>query len=362
VVEGANRLGIHVFFELCRNRPGRNAVVSPQALAAGMLPLHAGAQGNTRSQLSRALGIVEGMPEQFDRQYWPLAHASNADDAVRLISAVSLWARRSLHLKSDFLRECQTIDAELASLDFDELTAYEAINDWARSRTNGQIDHFINAGEIAPGTILLILAVLYFKGRWAQPFDPAQTRTGLFKLADGTVQRPLTMRRTATFSYGEIGGCQTVELPFGSGQICMRMLLPAVPSIPENQIMDVLLQCSRLPERFGEVAIPRLKIDVSADLVEALTAVGLGVIFSPEAEFGRMSDSGAWIGRVKQRATVVLDEEGAEAAAAMSIQFIRTLAPAEFAFIVDRPFYWEIWHKESGLLLLVGFVADPNDC
>jgi serine protease inhibitor len=50
-----------------------------------------------------------------------------------------------------------------------------------------------------------------------------------------------------------------------------------------------------------------------------------------------------------------------EAAAAMSIQFIRGYVPADFAFIVDRPFYWDICDKESNLLLLVGFVANPTD-
>jgi serine protease inhibitor len=361
MVEGANGLGVRLFLELCRNRPGRNTVVSPQALATALFLLHSGATGDTRTQLARALEIGDGKLEELDRQHLSLARTSDADLAVRLTSAVSLWARRTLRLKTGFLREGRTIGAEIRSLDFDDLNAFDAINDWVRARTNGQIDHLIGPGEIAPGTMLLILTALYFKGQWEQPFDPAQTQTVFFNLADGTAQRQPMMRRTATFSYGEIERCQSVELPFGSGRVCMRVFLPAVPSISENQIMDVLLQRSRLPERLGEVSLPRIHVDVSVDLVKALTAVGVGAIFGPEAEFGRLSDNAVWVGRVKQRVSVKLDEEGTEAASAMSIQFIRTFAPVGFTFIADRPFYWTICDKESNLLILIGYIANPRD-
>jgi serine protease inhibitor len=360
IVEAANRLGVRLFLELCRSHPGRNTVVSPQLLAVALFLLHTGATGDTRIQLAQALGIGDHEPEQLDLRHLASVQASNADPAVQLVSAVSFWARRSLRLKSGFLGQAQTIGAEVRSLDLEDLDAFDAINEWVRARTNGRIHRLIGSGEIAPGSMLLLLTALYFKGKWEQPFDSTQTQTVSFKLANGTAQRLPMMRRTAMFSYGEIECCQVVELPFGSGRVCMRVFLPAAPFITENQIGSALQQRSCLPEQLGEVALPRLNADVTVDLAEALTGVGAGVIFSPEAQFGRLSDNAVWVGRAKQRATVKLDEEGTEAAAAMSIQFIRMVA-AGFTFVADRPFYWTIRDKESNLLMLIGFIANPSD-
>jgi serine protease inhibitor len=357
MVEGANRLGVRLFLELCRNRPGRNTVVSPQALAAALFLLHSGATGDTRVQLAQALEIDD---RKLELKHLARLQASTADPAVRLVSAVSFWARPSLRLKSSFLKQGQTIGAEVRSLDLDNLDAFDAINDWVRSRTNGRIDRLIGAAEVTPATMLLILTALYFKGKWEQPFHPAHTQTAFFSLADGTARRLPMMHRTALFSYGEIEGCQAVELPFGSGRVRMRMLLPQALFVTENKIGSGLLDHSRLPERLGEVALPHLEIDVTLDLAGALTALGAGVIFSPEAEFGRLSDNAISVSRVKQRAAVKLDEEGTEAAAAASIQFIRSFTPS-FTFVADHPFYWTIRDIESNLLVLIGFIANPND-
>jgi serine protease inhibitor len=117
-----------------------------------------------------------------------------------------------------------------------------------------------------------------------------------------------------------------------------------------------------VPEELDQQDLKLLHAGNTDDVVRVITAVSLWARRSlREAEFTPISDNGIWIGRVKQRATVALDEEGTEAAAAMSIQFIRGYVPADFAFIVDRPFYWDICDKESNLLLLVGFVANPTD-
>jgi serpin B len=289
------------------------------------------------------------------------AQTPNADAAERLISAVSLWAERSLQLKPAFLEDVRAMGAELTPVDLGDPSACAAMNEWVHARTGGQINRLIDPGEIPAGTVLLILTVFYFKGRWAQPFDPAQTRDGFFKLADGTDQRAPKMHRIGTFSYGGLAGCDAVELPFASGRVGMRVLLPAKAPPDENEMMEALLQRPHFPERLGEIAIPRLRIDLNVDLVEALTAAGVEAIFSPEAEFGRMSNDRICVGRVKQRATVTLDEEGTEAAAVASIQFIRSFTPLGFKFIVDRPFYWTIYHTQTNLLLLVGFVANPKD-
>jgi serpin B len=141
----------------------------------------------------------------------------------------------------------------------------------------------------------------------------------------------------------------------------MRVLLPGKAAPDEGEMMEAMLQHRILPQRQGEVAIPRLKVDLDVDLVTALAAAGLEAIFSPDAEFGGISEHHMSVAGVKQRATVTLDEQGTEAAAAASIEFIRSFTPPDFSFIADRPFYWTIYDTMSKLLLLAGFAANPEE-
>jgi Serpin (serine protease inhibitor) len=170
-------------------------------------------------------------------------------------SHVDVNGTSQVRLKPAFLDEVRAMGADLAPVDFGGLSACAAMNEWVCARTSGEIDRLLDPGDIAAGTVLLILTVFYFKGRWAQKFDPAQTREELFKLADGTDQRPPTMHRVGTFSYGRVGSCGVVELPFASGRVGMRVLLPAKGSSGEDEMMEALLQRPQFPEQVGEVVI-----------------------------------------------------------------------------------------------------------
>ncbi len=68
------------------------------------------------------------------------------------------------------------------------------------------------------------------------------------------------------------------------------------------------------------------------------------------------------IDEVKHKTFVEINEEGTEAAAVTSIGMIRmTMAPQRnFSMIVDRPFFCAIRDNQTGMLLFMGAIVDPE--
>ena len=66
-------------------------------------------------------------------------------------------------------------------MDFgDEAAARKAINDWVESKTNDKIKELITEGILDDLTKLVLVNAIYFKGNWAQQFDPKRTRQSGF--------------------------------------------------------------------------------------------------------------------------------------------------------------------------------------
>src|SRR5262249_25780842 len=101
-------------------------------------------------------------------------------------------------------------------------------------------------------------------------------------------------------------------------------------------------------------------------LNEALKTLGLGIAFDRRrADFGGMIADGtpsANIDEVKHKTFVEVNEEGTEAAAVTSIGMVlTTMAPQRnFSMIVDRPFFCAIRDNQTGALLFMGAITDPE--
>jgi serpin B len=98
-------------------------------------------------------------------------------------------------------------------------------------------------------------------------------------------------------------------------------------------------------------------------LNHALTAMGMGVAFGPEADFSRIYPPPGWlrINDVEHKTYVKVDEEGTEAAAATSVGIVARLVriTPPFEMIVDHPFFCAIVEQHSGAMLFAGIVTNP---
>jgi serpin B len=110
----------------------------------------------------------------------------------------------------------------------------------------------------------------------------------------------------------------------------------------------------------GYLYMPRFELEYYAELIDMLTALGMGIAFGGEADFSKMcSDCGIFISEVKHKTYVKVNEEGTEAAAVTSVGGATGVGD-EFHMRVDRPFVFAIRESHSGTILFIGKITDPG--
>ena len=173
------------------------------------------------------------------------------------------------------------------------------------------------------------------------------------------------MRQTGKFDYFSDDQMQIVRLPYGAKRTNMVLVLPK----PEVQIDEFArgLDAKQwakmthpLMSREGSIVLPRFKLEYEIKLNDLLSAMGMEIAFSDQADFsGLFVKDNAYISAVKHKAFVEVNEEGTEAAAATAVVMAKTLSlgPGPFRFIADRPFFYTIQDGETGAILFMGVLA-----
>jgi serpin B len=109
------------------------------------------------------------------------------------------------------------------------------------------------------------------------------------------------------------------------------------------------------------VALPKFELTRKFDLIPTLQNMGMTTAFGPSADFTGLTDKERLlISDVVHKAFVLVNEEGAEAAAATGIGFKTTAMPVRRNFRADHPFLFFIRDNKSGSILFIGRLANPG--
>ncbi|MFM8322056.1 MAG: serpin family protein, partial [Chloroflexota bacterium] len=291
---------------------------------------------------------------------------AEAGQQVTLQAANSLWLDHSLSLLPEFEQLCaERYAAQTARLDFSAPEAAQAINDWVAGQTNQRINRLVSAQDFIPPPVMALLNAVYFKGAWEKPFDPALTRPLDFQLPGGGSKPLPAMHRTGSYSYLSAPQAQLASLPYAGGQFSLEVALPA-PGLTLEAFLSGLTPAAwerwmdELQQTRLELALPRLRIEQSSGLNQALGRLGMGIAFSGEADFSDLSPEQLMISQVRHKAVLEVNEEGSQAAAATAVLMARGALPNHARLTVDRSFFCAIRHRPSGALLFAAAVYDPD--
>jgi len=281
--------------------------------------------------------------------------------------ANSLWARPGFPFHQSFLdANRRYFAAHVQHLDFEDPKSPATINEWVSDKTRGKIPDIVD--RIDRDHILFLINAIHFKGSWSTRFDTQATRDGNFTLGDGSQVIHPMMSRTGRFQYFEGEGFQAVRLPYGTGRTAMYIFLPSSPS----GLGDLLGKLSPqnwatwqagFRESEGYLMLPRFSLETEYELAGPLKTMGMEVAFDPQrADFSAMCPvpPTVYIGAVKHKAVIDVDEEGTEAAAVTSVEIRVVSMPRGFHMVVDRPFLFAIGDSQTDLTLFMGVVFDPR--
>ena len=369
VRDASNSFAFGLLRTVNRTHRDSNVFVSPLSASMALGMTLNGARGLTLDSMRVALGVA-GVPlDEVNEGYRTLAAlVRGLDPSTDVRVANSVWSRTGFPIEAEFTDGLRRhFGATARELDFAAAAAPTTVNRWVSEQTAGRIDAIVD-GPIPDDVVMYLINAVYFKGKWRDAFDKAQTQDAAFATPDGP--RPVRMmRKTGPAGYLREPGATVVELPYGNGAFAMTIALPdsgadvdallALLTPARWQAWGALLADSAR-ERRVELHLPRFRLAQEHELAEPLTALGMGLAFDgTRADFTGISrDGGLSLSRVRQKSYLDVNEEGTEAAAVTSVQVSQTSAGPP-PVRVDRPFVVAIRERLTGSILFVGKVTRP---
>jgi serine protease inhibitor len=369
LMQGQAEFGFKLYQQMRQARPGENLIISPVSIAMILQLTMDGARGETRDAMAKALSVSSLSPEQLHRANADLrSMLADPDPKVKLTVANAVWYDQTLTINRDFGQTAaDSFGAEIRAVA--PADAVSAVNRWVEKATNKKIKQILSPGD--QGVMYLVNA-LYFLGTWSDPFKEADTEDAPFTRLDGTQKQHPLMYRHAKFDYLQGDKFQAVRLPYGKEQqLSMYVFLPdpgsSLPAFEQTLTADRWAQwMTAFKRQDGTLQMPRVKSESSAELKDALVALGMGVAFDDtRADFGGLFANtvpGLAIAKVKHKTFLEINEKGTEAAAATAVVVGATAVPPSgqpFTMIVNRPFFLAIRDDRSGAILFMGSIVDP---
>lgn len=366
ISQANTEFGFKLFKNLVQNTKD-NVFVSPASLIFGLSLLYNGASGQTQQDMAKSLGLNGLSLEDINQSNLALLNTLQKQDQIQLNIANSLWTRQEIKFNESFLNNSrQFYQAEISRLNFSDPKSVKIINLWVSDRTQGKITEIID--QIQPEDVLFLINAIYFKGLWQTPFEEKLTTSQTFYLADGKTKQHSMMSREGEYSYSETEQFQAVRLPYGKGQFNFYLFLPK-----ENQNLNRFVEqlnteqwqqfLNQFRTRKGLLAMPRFKLEYETNLNETLIKLGMNRLFQ-SSDFSRMTNVPVEVSEVKHKTFVEVNEKGTEAAAVTSIGVRATsaLPPQEpFRMIVNRPFFCVIQDRQTGTILFMGTIVNPEE-
>ena len=369
-VKGANAFTARLFGKL-RKTPG-NLMMSGTSLRHALAITELGAKGDTAKELATVLGYPTDVAQLAAFAKGEDAAWQNARGTSELVVANRLWADKALSLSPEFSAVTNAaFGATAQQVDFAKATdgARRTINGWVADQTAQKITDLLPEGAVKSNTKLVITNAIYFKGKWASPFLPAETRDEPFK-GKTTANVPM-MHHQGSYRFAQVGAAKALELRYDGSELAMLLVLPddaaALGKIEESW-SDGSLDAWTKSLQMGRVKVtmPKVAFKWGSSLAAPLADLGIKSAFSPQkADFTGIGDAGGErlaISQVFQKTWIAIDEQGTEAAAASGTVMTTTsmqLGPvAEFK--ADHPFLFFVYDTKAGRVLFAGRVSEPK--
>jgi len=362
-------------YQALRDQDG-NLIYSPYSIFQALLMTAAGAEGATASQMASVLGVDLNNPEIHN-----LMNALNKalttqpeylqSDAQPLTFNIAnaVWAQKDFHFEQSFLDTLSAnYNAGLKLVDFNKPEDARAlINLWVAAQTNDKIQELIPEGLLDQMTRMVLTNAIYFKGAWSNQFEEKDTEDGSFTLLDGSSKTVPFMHGNFTLSALVSDKIQAIRLPYEGGTYAMAAIMPLENFAEfEAQLtaadLEQLLNSLQSSSAIVDLSMPKFQAESRFGLGEILAGLGMPDAFDAQkADFSGMTGKpDLMISSVLHQATIDVNEEGTEAAAATAVAASVTSMPGQsYSIRLDKPFIYVIYETTTNTITFMGRVVNP---
>ncbi len=345
-----------------------NIFFSPYSIFVALAMTYEGAEGETAEEMQSILQFPQN-DEVSLCSFGRIYNLLNIDKEYTLNTANALWTQKDYNFLDDYLNFINNYYmGKATNVDFkNSEQSANIINEWVEKNTKGLIKDLLSASDIDPLTKLILTNAIYFKGIWKYQFDPEDTIDAEFEIStDETINTPMMSisNNEIEFNYYETNDIQILEMPYKGDELSMIFILPKDNNISnlENELNyeNFIDWSNMLSETNVQVSIPRFSLEDEYNLKEHLKNMGMNAAFSGDADFSGMTgDKDLFVGKIKHKAFIEVNEQGSEAAGATSVHMVLKSAPATM-FNADHPFIYLIQHKETNTILFMGKLVNPQ--
>ncbi|KAM9858170.1 alpha-1-antitrypsin homolog [Aulostomus maculatus] len=273
----------------------------------------------------------------------------------------AVFVDNSFKPKPEFLDVLkQSYFADGFNVDFSQTAdSIKTINTYVSEKTNGKIDKMVQG--LDQSTIMYLLSYIYYEGKWATPFDPELTKEDQFKVDENTkvpVQMMCMYEEMVDTYYDQMMNTSVLRLPFNSSYSMLLLLPDDMAKLEDDICVNHITKWFELMKSKLESS---LLIKTEYSLRGMLADMGITDIFSAQAGLSGISEGQKLaVSEVVHKATLDVDEAGAEAAAATGIK-ITTYSPNLTPVMkFDHPFMVLITEDSTQRILFMGKIINPN--
>lgn len=343
---------------------GANADISlaPSSVFAVLSMMANGDAGETRSEI---LDLIRCTDNDVDIEALNSYHNTmlnvlpELDNTVALKLANSIWLDNSLTADNSFVSTVgDSYYAPLFTCALDTEEGKQQINQWVEENTNGMIKNFLKSPQ--SGLQLGLANTLYFKGKWANPFDRSKSANGQFNGASKTSDVTF-MNNSDLLPYAKTENGEMICLPYGNGNFQMWLVLPTGNDIPTFAEYIEAMKSYNMAN--VTLSLPRFEKSANGNILDLLKGLGLSkAISGPGFKNMLANQQQLFLGLLQHAVDIKVDEEGAEAgAAAFGGMISMPGSPEKFPDVTmsfNRPFHYILVESSTGAILMVGSVRD----
>uniref|UniRef100_A0A7M4E6F2 Ovalbumin-like n=1 Tax=Crocodylus porosus TaxID=8502 RepID=A0A7M4E6F2_CROPO len=375
-----------LFRELKPQHINENIFYSPLSIISALAMVYLGTRGNTALQVEKGVchysNVAEvlwflltncGEPKGIHFKFKDLLSEINSHSANYSLRMVNrLYAENTYSILPQYLKRTNKLyQAGLESVDFKNAPeeSRRIINSWVENQTNGKGTDLFGTGSIDTFTALVLVNVIYFKGKWNKGFEEENTKEMPFRINQQETKPVQMMHQAGFFKIASIGSekIHILELPYANEELSMIILLPNdISDLDqlENTInFDKLMawtSSTNMRKRKVEVYLPRMKLEEQYSLAPVLSSLGMTDLFTQSADLSGISTGkNLAVSEVIHKSHVEINEEGTEAAAATGVTIVLMSHVFPIKFKADHPFLFFIHHKKTNLILFYGRFSSP---
>lgn len=348
-----------------------NRVYSPVNVYMALSMLAELTGGESRTQILSLLGSddIASLRKQA-AAVWN-ANYSN-DGALTSLLAGSVWLDTDVSFDQTPLEtlaevyHASSYQGEMGSEEMNRL-----LRGWLNEQTGGLLEEQVSSLALDADTVLALATTIYFRAKWVNEFNEANTEADVFHGAAGDQSADFMHATRASYYYwGEQFSAAALSLDVGG---TMWLILPDEGVSTDALLADAeAVEFLRYAEGYAEdwenskfltvnFSVPKFDVSGETDLTEGLRALGVTDAFDLDtADFSPLSDKALCVSKALHGARVAIDEEGVTAAAYTVMGLVGASMPPtdEVDFVLNRPFLFLVT-GETGQPLFAGVVNQP---